>query len=293
MNVRDEAFLFGCGADELVGVVSRPQGPVAPFGVLVVVGGPQYRVGSHRQFVLLARSLAARGIACMRFDYRGMGDASGEARSFEAVNEDVRAALDLFCRQVPELRGVVLWGLCDGASAACFYAPTDSRVSGLILLNPWVRTAQGEARTYLKHYYLQRLFSRTFWLKLFSGKLKLGESAAGLTGAMGRARTRGRNGAAARLPDLMREALLEARLPVFFVLSGRDYVAREFDDVCRDDPGWAQLLDANTVRKLDEADHTFSSADHRDCVAKMTCDWCLAVATAAGRMRENGSGDHG
>ncbi len=84
-----------------------------------------------------------------RSDLRGdlRGDSAGDVGSFESVNDDVRAAVDAFFRQVPELRGVVLWGLCDGASAACFYAPTDARVRGLILLNPWVRTAQGEAQT--------------------------------------------------------------------------------------------------------------------------------------------------
>jgi len=55
----------------------------AACGVLIVVGGPQYRVGSHRQFLLLSRRLAAEGHPVMRFDYRGMGDASGAMRGFE------------------------------------------------------------------------------------------------------------------------------------------------------------------------------------------------------------------
>ena len=42
--------------------------------VLVVVGGPQVRAGSHRHFVQLARHLATHGHAVMRFDVRGMGD---------------------------------------------------------------------------------------------------------------------------------------------------------------------------------------------------------------------------
>lgn len=289
MNVRDEAFLFGCGADELVGVVSRPQGPVAPFGVLVVVGGPQYRVGSHRQFVLLARSLAARGIACMRFDYRGMGDASGEARSFEAVNEDVRAALDLFCRQVPELRGVVLWGLCDGASAACFYAPGDSRVSGLILLNPWVRTARGEAQTYLKHYYLQRLFSRAFWLKLLRGGVRLGQSFAALSAAMKRARGDGaqpQTGVGSALPERMLADLQRAGKPTLVLLSGRDYVAREFEQVCRESRGWQQFLDAGVVQHVPDADHTFSTEQHREAVARLSAEWCECLHGQVGPLFE-------
>ena len=76
----EQALTFDCDGERLVGVVAVPERPV-PVGVLIVVGGPQYRAGSHRQFVHLARRLAGAGIAAMRFDYRGMGDASGDARS--------------------------------------------------------------------------------------------------------------------------------------------------------------------------------------------------------------------
>ena len=54
-------------------------------GVLIIVGGPQYRVGSHRQFVQLARALASNGIATMRFDYTGMGDSQGKKAEFDQV----------------------------------------------------------------------------------------------------------------------------------------------------------------------------------------------------------------
>ena len=48
-----------------------------------MVGGPQYRVGSHRQFTLMARAFAAAGYPVLRFDYRGIGDSEGESRGFE------------------------------------------------------------------------------------------------------------------------------------------------------------------------------------------------------------------
>ena len=138
MTARESAVLFACEGDELVGVIAEPEKACGDVGVLIVVGGPQYRVGSHRQFVLLARHLAEAGVSCMRFDYRGMGDAGGGQRDFENVGADIRAAIDVFTTRTPAVRRVVLWGLCDGASAACFYAPTDERGAGLVLLNPWV-----------------------------------------------------------------------------------------------------------------------------------------------------------
>src|SRR5882672_7230784 len=99
--------LFHCEGDQLVGVLARPDQP-RDVGVVVVVGGPQYRVGSHRQFILLARTLASEGIACLRFDYRGMGDSEGEARSFESVDADIACATAELTRLVPSVRRVVL-----------------------------------------------------------------------------------------------------------------------------------------------------------------------------------------
>jgi exosortase A-associated hydrolase 1 len=169
MQFEERALAFGCGGDTLVGIASVPAEPCTR-GVLIIVGGPQYRVGSHRQFALLARHLAAQGIAAMRFDVRGMGDSGGDERDFEGIQDDIRAALDAFVDAVPGMRDIVLWGLCDGASAAALYAPGDARVRGLVLLNPWVRTDDGVARTRLKHHYRDRLRDRTFWRKLARGQ---------------------------------------------------------------------------------------------------------------------------
>jgi len=54
----DERFLtFDCDGDACIGVLATGRAPgAARTGVVIVVGGPQYRVGSHRQFTLLARA---------------------------------------------------------------------------------------------------------------------------------------------------------------------------------------------------------------------------------------------
>lgn len=281
MTTRESAFLFPCEGDDLVGIVAAPVGNCSETGVLVVVGGPQYRVGSHRQFVLLARDLAAEGIPCMRFDYRGMGDAAGNVRQFDAVDADIRAAMDAFFGHIPQLRRVVLWGLCDGASAACFYAPGDPRVSGLILLNPWVRTPVGEARTYLRHYYLKRITTAAFWSKLLSGGMSFSKS---LEGLIGTARTASRAKIPAGttggcLPKRIADALAAAGRPVCLILSGKDYVAREFEEAVRAEPALAQLAAMRHPERLQEADHTFSNAAWRARVGRITADWVTRPAT--------------
>ena len=117
MNYTEEPALFACEGDTLLGVLARPELP-AQTGVVVIVGGPQYRAGSHRQFVLLSRALGAAGYPVLRFDYRGMGDSTGAQRDFEAVSADIAAAIGALQQRVPAVRQVALWGLCDGASIA-------------------------------------------------------------------------------------------------------------------------------------------------------------------------------
>ncbi|MFP5391487.1 MAG: hydrolase 1, exosortase A system-associated [Gammaproteobacteria bacterium] len=138
MKFVQRALRFQCQGNCLLGIVDVPERPL-PRGVLVLSCGQQYRVGAHRQFTLLARMLAPRGIPVMRFDCRGMGDSEGKPAPFDAQGDDLRAAIKEFFMQVPEMREVVLWGLDDAAAAATLFAPTEPRVRALILLNPWVR----------------------------------------------------------------------------------------------------------------------------------------------------------
>ena len=78
----ETVLAFPCEGERLLGVVSAPEDALVTgdLGVVIVVGGPQVRAGSHRQFVQLARHLAAQGLPTLRFDVRGMGDSSGPQR---------------------------------------------------------------------------------------------------------------------------------------------------------------------------------------------------------------------
>lgn len=278
----EQALMLDCDGDSLVGILSGA-GLSAARGVLIVVGGPQYRVGSHRQFALLARHLAERGIPALRFDYRGMGDSGGEVRTFEHVDADIRCAIDRFFTSVPGLKDVVIWGLCDAASAALFYAHRDTRVSGLVLLNPWVRTGQGVARAHLRHYYLLRVFQPGLWRKIARGEFNYREAtrvlARFLIDAIARRRPSraidGSYASDAPLPDRMEDGLRKFGGRVLFILSGNDLTAREFKDAVARSSGWRQLLANGRVawHELDEANHTFARRDWRDQVARWTEEW--------------------
>lgn len=277
MSFNEQAVSFECNGDWMVGIASLPPQP-APRGVLIVVGGPQYRAGSHRQFTLLARSLAAQGIAALRFDYRGMGDSQGAMRSFEDVQDDLRAAVDAFTRTAPQVREVVIWGLCDAASAALFYAAQDRRVTGLVLLNPWVRTPDGYAKTTIKHYYRDRLFSSGLWKKILSGRFDYAQAGRSLVGLLRTARggqAAAGAPAALPLPERMLSGWSSFGGRILLILSGNDLTAKEFLDMAGASAPWQQRLEEARVTRhqLAAADHTFSRREWRDQVAGWTSAW--------------------
>jgi exosortase A-associated hydrolase 1 len=273
MRFDERALSFRCRDDWLYGILSQPAVPHAR-GILIVVGGPQYRVGSHRQFTLLTRYLAGHGIAALRFDYRGMGDSEGEARDFEAIEDDIGAAIDAFMKAMPDMREVVLWGLCDAASAVTMYAPRDPRVCGLVLLNPWVRTADGIARTMLKHHYRDRLRERDFWRKLVSAQFDYAHSFKSMI-QLARLAFSGAKPDEEALPARMYSGMRAFRGRVMLIIGGSDLTGREFCDVTSSAPAWKRLLDSPQVtwRRIEKADHTFSRRSWRDQVAEWTREW--------------------
>jgi exosortase A-associated hydrolase 1 len=276
---QEQAVCLSCEGETLLGVLHHPQRgvPRHPVGVLVVVGGPQYRAGSHRQFVLLARHLAAAGHAVLRFDVRGMGDSTGQTRNFEQLSPDIAAALDSFAAHAPGLERFVLWGLCDGASAALLYLDesADPRVQGLCLVNPWVRTADSHARTTLRHYYLRRLLQADFWRKLLRGGVAR-SALRDLDANLRAARSVGPT-ATHVLPfhERMQRALSAFNGPVLLLMSGKDYTAREFDDRAAAELGWRKALAHPRVTREDlpDADHTFSDDTARQAAEARTLAW--------------------
>lgn len=283
MSFAELAVTFPCAGETLLGILAVPEQPES-VGVVVVVGGPQYRVGSHRQFLLLSRALAAAGYPVMRFDYRGMGDSAGELRNFETVNEDIAAAISAFQLNCSQVKRIVLWGLCDAASANLLYwdAAQDGRVSGLVLLNPWVRSEATLARAHIKHYYGQRLLQADFWRKLLSGKLGLGRAIGGFLASLKSARRE--DSGTVQEDALPFQKKMERGLGSFpgrilLVLSGNDYTAKEFIGTLESHPGWTQAFtDPRTSRiDVENADHTFSTAEWRQQVELATVSWLREV----------------
>ena len=267
----------------LLGILHEPAG-ASGTGIVILVGGPQYRVGSHRMFVRMAREFARRRYPVLRFDFAGMGDSEGIFAGFEHLDGDVRAATDALSAACPALERIVLVGLCDGATAAAYYASTDGRVRGAVLLNPWVHTETGQAKTYLWHYYPRRLLQRDFWRALIGGEVSVAASIADFAAKLARLLPGRKDGraVAGSFIDRMRAALEVFRGEVLLVASEKDFTAAEFTALLSSDPRWAKVRKTARLVTLDEADHTLSRAVDMQKFCSAVCDWLSAVPALTG-----------
>jgi len=249
-------------------------------GVMFVVGGRQYRTGAQRQFVRLARYLACHGYSSFRFDIRGMGDSAASQRYFLEIDQDIKAAATEFRKQAPWIDRVVLWGLCDGASASiCFAA--DEAVHSVIMVNPWVTTNAGAARAVVKHHYRRQFFSVSFWKRLVKGEVSFFSSMGSLLADFykGFAATSVTSVAnqSDDLPDIVFSALARYNGEVAVITSDRDLTAKEF----LDEYDKHQANSENAISQIQfftvNADHSFSDPEQHEKLEMLTLSWCNRV----------------
>ena len=275
----EQGTVFSCRDNRLVGIASVPE-KSQEVGVLILVGGPQYRVGSHRQFTLLARSLAESGIPCFRFDYAGMGDSEGDRQAFNEVQGDISAALDRFQEMVPAVKRVTIWGLCDAASVALMYAHKEPRICSLVLLNPWVHGVDYSPGVKLSHYYAPLLRGKETWLRFFTGKIQIGpalkefshDSVSLLRKTLGLPLA-----VPARhsfVTDML-SGFLHFKGTTLFILSEQDLTAQEFVSLLGSEKEWAAAVARPevTIEHLEGADHTFSKKDWQQEMTKLSLLW--------------------
>ena len=284
--MNEQAVVFHCGEekDQLVGIVHEPSNPATTGVIIIVAGGPQFRVGAHRQFVVLSRRMADLGIPVLRFDHRGTGDSEGDYRGFLDMGDDISAAIDTLFEKFPQLEKVVLWGECESASAGGFYAHTDPRVSGVFMVNPWIRTQAGQAKTYLKHYYWNRLRDPALWKKIKSGEFSIFRSIksyfqllshAGKDSKTKHQNTEGQDLSSLPLPIRLTQSLKRFTGGLYILTSGNDYIAQEFNDFISASPEWKSsgLNDRIEFNEMAEADHTFSRPEWREALFHTTEQW--------------------
>jgi pimeloyl-ACP methyl ester carboxylesterase len=144
------------------------------------------RVGPQRLYVHLTEALLRMGLAVLRFDFHGLGDAEGtlpEAMLRDFYNHievgryinDTIDAMDWMQREHGCQR-FILSGLCGGAITGLLTGDRDARVVGLLALGitPVLAARSAEASRYMtvgqleqaQQMYFRRLFNPKAWFRL-------------------------------------------------------------------------------------------------------------------------------
>ena len=266
---------------DLCGILTVPSNPIG-VAVVIVVGGPQFRVGSHRQFVLLARHLASNGVLALRFDYSGMGYSQGPEKKFYEIDNDIQAAVEFVACEEPKVNKIYLWGLCDAASAISFSVPEE--IDGIIMLNPWVRSETTHSKMLLTSYYKDRLINFKAWKKLLLTPKKILATIVSLASNFIKIAfpknsiVKSELSTENRIKDIasaMQIGLTENSKPICLILSENDLTAEEFRQVMqyREWDLENGIFSKAKIHQISQANHTFSSSFWRAEVEKITLEF--------------------
>jgi len=252
LTVACEGALLGASLDEGLGA------PRAT-GLLMVTGGSQTRIGSHRMYERLARSLVAAGYASLRFDRRGVGDSEGEDPGFRGSAADIAAAAAAFRREAPQVEKLIGFGLCDGATALALHGAA-AGLDGLILANPWlVETEAGEPPpAAVRRHYRDRLLSGEGWRKLLGGAVDVRKLLAGLRrSASTEASPLAAEAAAAMRARRLPSAVILCRGDATAIAAERELKGRSFKGLI--DIAQYVSSDSHTFARPGDADALFGS----------------------------------
>lgn len=162
--MKETVGLYGASC-HLVGILATPDAPPDPSlpGIVLLNAGFLHRVGPNRLSVTIARRLAERGHAVLRFDFSGIGDSPAQDDPLpfaQRVVGEAQQAMDDMAAACGTTHFVVL-GLCTGADIALQVACQDPRVLGAVLIN-----AQGDqlgTSDAVNAYVTQRKDARYYW----------------------------------------------------------------------------------------------------------------------------------
>ena len=280
--MREEALLLGARGS-LVSVYT-PASELAPgprCAALLVNAGLVHHVGPNRLHVRIARTLAAVGVSCLRFDLSGIGDSPARADGLSVLQvfeSEPREIMDALSKRGYER--FVLIGICSGADCAQRVAGIDPRVAGVILINPHdlEEDPAWQAHAHSRFYLTRSITNPRAWLNLFTGRTKYRRLLSSLmTRSMswipGRARHITERAAAKR--SQLSHVL--GRAHVLFIISEQDVSTAYLHLMTGGDTSTMQRDGRLTVQRVDGSDHLFTRLRDQNELVRIIAGWCPRV----------------
>jgi len=171
--MKQKPFYFHNHNQLIAGTLHFPDGPGPHPGVIFCHGFTGHKSEAHFLFVKASRALAGRGMASLRFDFRGSGESEGEFVEMTPSAEisDARCALRAFAgeAEVDERRlGVI--GLSLGGLVAACTAGREPMIKSVVL---WSAVAENTRLSQIAaDDDMRRQLDSRGWIDL--GGLKLG-----------------------------------------------------------------------------------------------------------------------
>lgn len=277
--MRERAILFGESA-RMVGILCQPEGPSTDgLGVVFLNSGILHRVGANRLYVNLARAMADRGLASLRFDFSGVGDSESRKDSLRFEESSVVEAREAMnhLERVAGVKHFILAGLCSGADVGFWTALEDERVVALAQMDAFAY------RTWRFQY--NRIRPKLFDLRQWR------HSVAARTG--GSEQSQERDESSYVDPEYSRvfpprsvvasglKQLTDRGMDLFYFFSGDDAVPYNYRGQYRDCFRDVDFRDCLRVEFEPEADHIVTNLHHQKSLTAAMVDWADGVAKRA------------
>ena len=271
----EEWVSFDSRGAKLIGILTKPEG-AAPTraGVVFIHGWGGNRIGPHRIIVKVARALARRGVATLRFDLRGRGDSEGDpdATNLDVMIEDTCAGVDFLQGRLGKVP-LSLWGICSGGNVAIGAATLKPEIRRMVLLStlpfvPEKKAGESVART-KKHAlgYVKKLFSPATWKRFFTGAVDLAGVRKTLFGHYGKTPERDRKDSAR---DIMK-TFRDYRGDALFIYGGADPEAVDAEAHYR---AFTEKTDIpSKFVTIEGSNHDFYSIEWEKQITDLTAEW--------------------
>jgi pimeloyl-ACP methyl ester carboxylesterase len=275
--MKEQALLLG-DTNALVGVLTSPDSSQYPdnrTAVILLNAGVIHRVGPHRLYVKLARTLAAFGFPVLRFDLSGIGDSSAATSTLDyqsRVIDETKQAMN-YLTSKERAEKFILIGLCSGANNSIRVACADERVVGAVLIDSYFYVSTG----FSLEGYCNRIFNPRSWQRFIFGQSDVWRI---INRLLGRQIDRSNPTKQTKSTDTMIAELTALRaknIPLFLVYTRNNSFYHQHHRIIKKTLASQLYRGTVQIKYFAQSDHTFTLLSYQQLLLDAIRDWLQRV----------------